>query len=242
MAKSSFGSKASGATAMAWARRPAASSQSGRSRPRASAHGHPAAQRVVDRRRPRQQRIPPRSPVGVHRPQHRPVVALPPQHEGEGTVDHRPHPLQHRGVARHPEVVPAPGGHVGADVRVETRVLHPGAGEVVVEPRTVGQLAVGQPLIRPQRFLVETPDGQAHGRLGVIPRIAVPALGPRDHPVVALDVGDRGGRLLHLRRRQHAGHLGQRRHHGAMVHQRLVDLTGGRRHQTLRGGHAGFSR
>jgi hypothetical protein len=88
------------------------------------------------------------------------------------------------------EVVPDAGGHVGGDVGVEGGLLDP-AGPVVLVPRAVRALCPDQPGVRGLRLGAPTARVEGHGRLHVVPRVAVAAGIPRDHPVTLLDGRDR---------------------------------------------------
>src|SRR5581483_106140 len=152
--------------------------------------GDGAPQRVVDRRRAGEQGVATgRDAVGLDRPQHLTAGLLQAQHELDGPLDHRPHGREEGVVARHEEVLPHPGGHVGDDVGVEAVVLD-GVLEVVVEPRPAGVLGGGQPAVGALGFGDAPAEGQRHGGLDVVPRVAVPAGEPRDHAVGQLDAGD----------------------------------------------------
>ena len=107
--------------------------------------------------------------------------------------------------------MPGPGGQIGANVGVETGVLDAG-GQVVVEPTAVGQLGVDQPLVGAVGFVVQADGGEGHGRLDVIPRVAVSSREPRDHPVRLLQGGDRLSGGEDLGRGHDAGNLGDRPH------------------------------
>ncbi len=110
--------------------------------------------------------------------------------------------------------MPGARRQVGADVGVEPRVLH-AVALVVVEPAAVGELAAHQPAVGVDRFVHQAAHGQRHGRLDVVPRVAVAALEPRDHAVGSLDGGDGVGRGEHVGSGQDPGHLGQRGRGGA---------------------------
>ena len=105
-------------------------------------------------------------------------------------------------------MVPGTCRHVGADIRVEPRILHPGIGQVVVEPPTFGQLRLRQPEIPASSLFVEACNAQSHRGLDVVPGIAVPALEPRDHPVGALDRSNGLGGGENLVCRQDPGKFG----------------------------------
>ena len=120
-----------------------------------------------------------------------------------------PELAQELDVAGDQVVVPGAGGQVGAHVRVQPGVLDRVA-LVVVEPAAVGELAAGQPPVGRHRLVHQAAHGQGHGRLDVVPGIAVPAVEPRDHPVVALHLRDGVARGQYVRAREDAGHFGQR--------------------------------
>ena len=107
-----------------------------------------AAQRVEDRRRAGQQGVALAATDRVQGPRDRAVGELAAQHEVEGALDDRPQFGAEVDVVGRDEVVVEPGRHVGADVRVEARVLHLIA-EVVVEPTAVAELRVGEASGRP---------------------------------------------------------------------------------------------
>ena len=165
-------------------------------------NGDRAAQGVVDGRGPGQERVALGAAGCIDRPQNRAVGLLPAQDEIDARV-----------VGQHlvgaEVVMPGSGGQVGTDVGVEPLILDAGT-LVVVEPAPIGQLVVGQPAIGRPGLLGEPARRQGHGRLHVVPRIAVAALEPRDHPVCPLHVGDRMGRGQHVGGREHPRHLGDR--------------------------------
>ncbi len=139
------------------------------------------------------------------------VGPLPPQHEVDAGLDRGPQMLEAVDLAGRDVPVPCSGGQVGAHIGVEPRILDPG-GQVVVEPAAVGELGVHQPLVGPVGLFVQADSGEGHGRLDVVPRVAVPAGEPRDHPVRALQGGDGLGGGHHLAGRHDSGNLGDRPH------------------------------
>ena len=125
----------------------------------------------------------------VDGPPDRAVGLLPAQDEVDARLNGRPQLAQELHIARDEVVVPRSRGQVGAHVGVEPLILDPGP-LVVVEPAPIGQLAIGQPAVGRHGLVGEPAGRQGHGRFDVVPRVAVAALEPRDHPVGPLQVGD----------------------------------------------------
>ena len=171
-------------------------------------HGHGTAHGVVDGGGPREQRVPLLASGRVERPPHRAVRLLPAQYEVDPRLNGRPELAEELDVAGDQVVVPGARGQIGADVGIETGVLDRVA-LVVVEPAAVGQLAAGQPAVGLDRLVDEPAHGQGHGRLDVVPRVAVPPVEPRDHAVVPLHRGDGVARGEDLGIREDARYLGQ---------------------------------
>ena len=193
-------------------RRLAAASQSGRGSLISAGEVGAAAQGVGDRRRPGQQRVVPRPIVGRARPQHGAVLAAHRQHPIEGALHGRPQVIDEGPIPRAQPVMPHAGGDVGADVGVELGFFDGAVGQVVVPPTAVVALDVDQPFVGPFGAGVEAGDIERHGGLDVVPRIAMPAGEPRDHPRVELQRGDPLGGLDDLFGGQHAVDVRQPRH------------------------------
>ena len=199
---------------------------------------HPAAEGVVDGGRAGEQCVALRPTGGVERPQDRAVRLLPAQDEVDALLNGRPQLAQELHVAGDQVVVPGARRQIGAHVRVEAGILD-GVTLVVVEPAAVGELAAGQPAVGVDRLVHEAADGERHGGLDVVPRVAVAADEPGDHPVAPLHLGDGVARGQDVRAREDARHLGQRdggadllgRHAAAP----WVGLVGPRRPGTPRG-------
>ena len=68
------------------------------------------------------------------------------------------------------------------------------------------ELAAGQPAIGVHGLVHQPAHGQRHGRLNVVPRIAVAAFEPRDLPVGTLHCRDGVTRGEHVRAREDPGH------------------------------------
>ena len=169
-----------------------------------------AVERVVDRRGAGEERVGPRSGVDLPGPHDLAPLGLQREHPVDGPLDGRPEVLDEAPVLGDQPVVPHAGRDVGADVRVELRVLDRDGGapravtatrrplDVVVEPAAVGSLHLQQPLVRPLGLGEEAGGGQGHGRLHVVPRVAVATRVPGDHPAGELERGDGRRGLLHL--------------------------------------------
>ena len=171
--------------------------------------GHGAPHGVVDRRRAGEQCVPLGAAGRVERPQHRAVRLLRTQDEVDPLLDRRPELAEELHVAGDQMMVPGTGRQVGADVGVEPEVLDPVA-LVVVEPAAVRELAPCQPPVGVDGLVHQAAHGQRHGRLDVVPGVAVAALEPRDLPVVALHRRDGVAGGEDVGTRQDAGHLRQR--------------------------------
>ena len=122
------------------------------------------------------------------------------QHPVEGALHGGPQMIDEGAVPRAEPVVPDAGGDVRAHVGVELGLLDVPSGEVVVPPTAVVALDVDQPLVAAFGCGVETGDVERHGGLDVVPRVAVAAGEPRDHPGVELQRGDPFGGLRRPRR------------------------------------------
>ena len=82
----------------------------------------------------------------------------------------------------HQPVVPHPGGRISHHVGVELGILNLVA-QVVVVPRTGGQLRGEQPLVGGFGLVEVAGYRQGHCRLDVVPRVGMPPREPGDHPV-----------------------------------------------------------
>ncbi len=78
------------------------------------------------------------------------------------------------------------GGDVRAHVGVELGVLDRAVGVVVGVPRAVGTLGVDQPVVGVFGLVVEAGDVERHRGFDVVPRVAMTAGEPWDHPGVEL--------------------------------------------------------
>ena len=156
--------------------------------------GDRAAEAVADRAGAGEEGEAPRGAVGVSGPQDLATRGLEVEHEVDGLLDDRPHGLDEPLVVGEQPAVPHARGHVGTHVGVELVLLHLRravvAGDVVLVPRAVVALQGGEPLIGAVGLAVAAPDVEGHGRLDVVPRVAVAAGEPRDHPGGQLPLGD----------------------------------------------------
>ena len=175
----------------------------------ALSNGDGAAHGVIDRRRARQERIGLGTARRVERPAHRAVRLLPAQNEVNASLNGRPELTQELDITGNQMVMPGARSQVGADVGVEARVLDR-VPLVVVEPAAVRELARSQPAVGIHRFVDQATHREGHGGLDVVPGIAVTALEPRDHAIVALHFRDGMRRRQHVATGQDSGHLWNR--------------------------------
>jgi hypothetical protein len=152
------------------------------------------AQAVADRRRSSEEGEAPRGAVRVTGPQDLTARRLEVEHEVDGSLHGGPHRLDEAHVCREQPAVPHPGSDVGAHVGVELVLLDLGAavvaGDVVLVPGAVVALEVDEPLVGPVGFSAPAPEVEGHGRLDVVPGVAVTAGEPRDHARRQLPLGD----------------------------------------------------
>ncbi len=109
------------------------------------------------------------------------------EHELERSFDGRPDALGECAIPGESQMVADTGGDVGAHVGVELGVLDRSVAVVVRVPRTVGALRVDEPVVGAFGLVVEPGDVERHRRLDMVPRVAVTAGEPRDHPGVELE-------------------------------------------------------
>ena len=169
--------------------------------------GHGAADAVAHRRRTGEQGEGPGGAVGVAGPQDLAAGGLQLEHEVDGPLHHRPQALEEPAVAGEQVAVPDAGGDVGEGVRVEL-VLLDAVGQVVLVPRAVGPLDVGEPLEAALGLGVETGHAEGHQRLDVVPRVGVAAREPGHHPGGELPLGHARGGQLQVRCAQQARDVG----------------------------------
>ena len=170
------------------------------------------AQGMGDRRRAGQQRVVPRTIVGRARPQHGAVLAAHRQHPIEGPLHGGPQVIDEGPIPRAQPVMPHACGDVRAHVGVELGFLDASIGQVVVPPTAVVALHVDEPFVAPFGGGVEAGDIECHGGLDMVPRVAMPAGKPRDHPCVELQRSDPLGGLDDVFGGQHALDVRQLRH------------------------------
>ena len=78
------------------------------------------------------------------------------------------------------------GAHVGIELGFLDEIVGLAVTEVEVVPTPVGALDISQPLIRPFGLNVEPGNVKSHRAFDVVPRIAMAAVEPRDHPAGGL--------------------------------------------------------
>ncbi len=149
--------------------------------------GERAAQGVVDRRAAGEQRLARTRAVVVALPGDLPAGQLEFEDELDGRVDVRPHAVEERVVAGGQVVVPDADRHVGAEVGLASAVGARRAVGVGGVPGAVRVLAAGQPAVGALGGGVLAGRVQRHRGLGVVPRVEVVAVEPRDGAVGALD-------------------------------------------------------
>ncbi len=177
----------------------------------------PGAQRVVDARGARQQRlaVDPRRPLAVPllRPRDAAVRQLHADHEVEPAADRRPEPAYDVEVLADLPVVPDADGEVRRHVVVAARVLDLALDDLH-RPRAVGALHGRHPGERLLGGLDLAADEQRHRALDVVPDVGVLPRRPGDGARGLLHGRDRGSRLRHLRGGQDPRDLGEGvRHH-----------------------------
>ena len=134
------------------------------------------------------------------------------EHPVDGANDGRPQMIDETAIPGAQPVVPHAGGHVRAHVGVEFGFLDKTTRKVVVEPPAVAVLRVGEPFVGALGLAMEAGHVEGHGRLDVVPRVAVSAFEPRDHAGVELQRGDRFGGADDLVGTQHTFDVRHVRH------------------------------
>ncbi len=145
--------------------------------------GNRASQAQVDRGRSSKERVAAGGAVGLQRPQHRAVRALPCKNEVNRTSHHRPHRSKETSIFGMQVVKPHAGCHISAHIRVLAVILDP-RFEVVVIPGAIWQLSRCKPLEGTLGFDTVSRDKQCHRGFNMVPRIAVTAGEPGDHTVL----------------------------------------------------------
>ncbi len=128
-------------------------------------------------------------------------------HEVDRLGDDGPHGFGEAPVAGDQDVVPDPGGDVGAEVAVAVGVFDDAVAQLD-GPGPVGPLNSAAPVERATRRFQQTCGGERHRILDVIPWIGVATVEPRDGAGRFLCRGDRLRGLAALCGGQNAAHCG----------------------------------